>query len=104
MAKQITSQNFEQEVLQAEGTVLVDFWATWCMPCQRQGAAIEEMAAEGYAVGKINVDEEPELARKFNVMSIPTLIVFQGGKEIRRMVGLQSKAVLVDAMKPVAGA
>lgn len=103
MAKAFTNQNFEQEVLQAEGPVLVDFWATWCMPCQRQGAAIEEMAAEGYSVGKINVDEEPDLARQYNVMSIPTLIVFQGGKEVRRMVGLQSKAALVDAMKPVPG-
>lgn len=99
MAKQITTQNFQQEVLQAEKPVLVDFWATWCMPCQRQGIAIEEMAEEGYAVGKVNVDEEPELARKYNVMSIPTLIVFQNGQEAKRMVGLQSKAVLVDALK-----
>lgn len=99
MAKNFTKQNFNQEVLQAEGPVLVDFWAAWCMPCQRQGAAIEEMAAEGLPVGKINVDEEPELARQFNVMSIPTLLVFKGGKEVKRMVGLQPKAALVDALK-----
>lgn len=99
MAKKITKQNFEQEVLKAEGPVLVDFWATWCMPCQRQGAAIEEMAQEGYQVGKIDVDEEPELARQFDVMSIPTLIVFQNGQAVKRMVGLQAKETLVAAMK-----
>lgn len=98
MAKQFTTQNFEQEVLQSKTPVLVDFWAAWCMPCQRQGAAIEEMSNEGYAVGKINVDEEPELARRYNVMSIPTLIVFQNGQEVKRMVGLQPKAALVAAL------
>ncbi len=99
MAKTITKANFESDVLQAEGRVLVDFWATWCAPCRRQAGAIDELAAEGYQVGKIDVDQEPDLAGKFEVMSIPTLIVFEGGKEVKRFVGLQSKAVLEAALK-----
>ena len=62
MAKKFTAQNFESEVLQAKGPVLVDFWATWCMPCRMQGPAIEKLAEEGYNAGKLNVDEEQELA------------------------------------------
>ncbi|OUO80793.1 thioredoxin [Blautia sp. An249] len=99
MAKTITKANFESDVLQAEGRVLVDFWATWCAPCRRQAGAIDELAAEGYQVGKIDVDQEPDLAGTFEVMSIPTLIVFEGGKEVKRFVGLQSKAVLEAALK-----
>ena len=99
MAKTITKANFESDVLQAEGRVLVDFWATWCAPCRRQAGAIDELAAEGYQVGKIDVDQETDLAGKFEVMSIPTLIVFEGGKEVKRFVGLQSKAVLEAALK-----
>ena len=99
MAKTITKANFESDVLQAEGRVLVDFWATWCAPCRRQAGAIDELAAEGNQVGKIDVDQEPDLAGTFEVMSIPTLIVFEGGKEVKRFVGLQSKAVLEAALK-----
>ena len=99
MAKTITKANFESDVLQAEGRVLVDFWATWCGPCRRQAGAIVELAAEGYQVGKIDVDQELDLAGTFEVMSIPTLIVFEGGKEVKRFVGLQSKAVLEAALK-----
>ena len=65
MAKAITAANFEQEVLKAEKPVLLDFWATWCGPCMRQGPIVEELAEEGYCVGKIDVDQEPELAQKF---------------------------------------
>ena len=99
MAKEITTQNFEQEVLTATKPILVDFWASWCMPCQRQGIAIEEMAKEGYSVGKINVDEEPELASRYGVLSIPTLIVFQEGQEKTRLVGLQSKETLIQTLQ-----
>ncbi len=99
MAKEITMQNFEQEVTTATTPILIDFWASWCMPCQRQGLTIEEMAQEGYSVGKINVDEQPELASKYGIMSIPTLIVFQDGKEKTRLVGLQSKETLIQALQ-----
>ena len=81
----LTSQNFETEVLQSEKPVLVDFWATWCGPCMRQAPIVEEIAAEGYTVGKVDVDQE------FRIMSIPTLLVFKNGKEANRVVGLTSK-------------
>jgi len=102
MAKEFTVQNFETEVLQASGPVLVDFWATWCMPCKMQGPAIDKLAAEGYQAGKVNVDEQEQLASAYGVMSIPTLIIFKDGKEAERMVGLQSKDALakkLDAYK-----
>lgn len=99
MAKQFTTANFETEVLKAEGPVLVDFWATWCMPCRMQGPAIDKLFEEGYNVGKLNVDEEGELAAQFHVMNIPTLIIFKDGKEVDRMVGVQSKDVLVQKLE-----
>lgn len=98
MAKQFTAANFEKEVLQASGPVLVDFWATWCMPCKMQGPAIDRLSEEGYNVGKLNVDEEGELAARYHVMNIPTLIVFKDGKEVDRMVGVQSKDVLTQKL------
>lgn len=99
MANKYTVQNFEAEVLKAEGPVLVDFWAEWCMPCKMQGPAIDKLAAEGYQVGKVNVDEEGALAAAYGVMSIPTLIIFKDGKEADRMVGLQSKDALANKIK-----
>lgn len=90
----LTSQNFEQEVLKSEKPVLVDFWATWCGPCMRQGPIVEELAGEGYIVGKVDVDQEPALAQQFQVMSIPTLIIFKDGKEAKRLVGLTPKNTL----------
>ena len=87
----LTSQNFETEVLQSEKPVLVDFWATWCGQCMRQVPIVEEIAAEGYTVGKVDVDQEPALAQQFRIMSIPTLLVFKNGKEANRVVGLTSK-------------
>ena len=91
MAKTITSQNFEEEVLKSEKPILLDFWATWCGPCMRQGPIVEALAEEGYNVGKIDVDQEMGLAQQFKVMSIPTLLIFKGGQEVPRLVGLTSK-------------
>lgn len=91
MAKTINSGNFEQEVLKCEKAILVDFWATWCGPCMRQAPALEELSGAGYAIGKIDVDQCPDLAGQYGVMSIPTLILFKDGKEQARLVGLQSK-------------
>lgn len=87
----LTTQNFEAEVLKSEKPVLVDFWATWCGPCMRQAPIVEELAAEGYSVGKVDVDQQPDLAGQYGVMSIPILIVFKGGKEVHRVVGLTAK-------------
>ena len=98
MEMTITAQNFEKEVLKSEKPVLIDFWATWCGPCMRQGPIVEELAAEGYTVGKVNVDEEPGLAQQFQVMSIPTLIIFKDGKEAKRLVGLTPKDTLKARM------
>ena len=75
-------------------TLLVDFWATWCGPCMRQGPIVEELGEEGYAVGKLDVDQNMELAQQFRVMSIPTLIIFKNGAEAHRLVGLTDKEEL----------
>ena len=91
----LTTQNFENEVLKSEKPVLVDFWATWCGPCMRQASIVEELAAEGYSVGKVDVDQQPALAQQYGVMSIPTLIVFKNGKEDSRVVGLTAKNDLI---------
>lgn len=98
----VTNGNFDKEVLSAGVPVLVDFWAPWCMPCRMIAPIVEEIADEtaGKAVvGKVNIDEEAELAARFRVTSIPTLIVFEGGKEVRRSVGSQGK----DALKKLLG-
>lgn len=90
MVKTITSQNFE-EVLKSEKPILLDFLATWCGPCMRQGPIVEALAEEGYNVGKIDVDQEMGLAQQFRVMNIPTLLIFKDGQETHRLVGLTSK-------------
>lgn len=90
----LNGANFADEVLQADSPVLVDFWATWCGPCQAVGPIVEEMARvyDGKVkVGKVNVDENRELANRYGVMSIPTLIMFKGGEEASRTVGFQGK-------------
>lgn len=99
MAKILTSDNFAAEVLGASGPVLVDFWAQWCGPCRMQSPAVEQLAEEGYQVGKVNVDEQPALAAEYRVMNIPTLIIFRDGKEADRMVGVQSKAELAKRLE-----
>ena len=94
----ITADNFETEVLQADKPVLLDFWATWCGPCRMLAPVVEEIAAEveGRAkVGKVNVDEEPELAAAFNINSIPTLVVMKGGKAVSMAVGFRPKDQII---------
>ena len=101
MELKLTKDNFEELVLKSDKPVLVDFWAPWCMPCRMIAPVVEELAEElsGQAVvGKINVDEEGDLARQFRVNSIPCLIVFENGQEVRRSVGAQGK----DALKKLA--
>ncbi len=95
------AENFEKEVLSSDKPVLVDFWATWCMPCRMLAPVVEEVAedAEGRAVvGKVNVDEEVELARRYRVASIPTLIVFENGAEVRRSVGVVEKEDILEML------
>lgn len=94
----ITDANFESDVLKSDKPVLVDFWAVWCGPCQMQGPIVEEVAKEfaGKAVvGKMNVDENPTVPQQFGIMSIPTLMIFKGGKVVKQFVGVQSKATLI---------
>ena len=97
----ITKENFEQEVINSENTVLIDFWAPWCGPCRMVSPIVDEIAAENenIKVGKINVDEQPELAAKFNVMSIPTLVVMKDGKIISSTVGARPKASILELIK-----
>ena len=100
----ITDQNFENEVLKSKKPVLVDFWAVWCGPCQMQGPIVEEVAkamVSKAVVGKLNVDENPRMAQKYGVMSIPTLMVFKDGMVVRQFIGVQSKETLVAEFNKV---
>ena len=96
-ALKITKDNFQAEVLEANGTVLVDFWASWCGPCKMIGPIIDQIADErsDVKVCKINVDDEPELAAKFRVMSIPTLIVFKDGQVVTQSMGAKPKTAIL---------
>lgn len=96
----ITKDNFEAEVLQAEKPVLVDFWAVWCGPCQMVGPVLEEISEErdDLIVGKVNVDEEQELAAQFGVMSIPTMILFKGGEAAGKLVGALPKEEILKVL------
>lgn len=89
----ITKENFQEEVLHSPQTVLIDFWADWCGPCRMLSPIIDQVAADhsDVKIGKVNVDEQPELAARFGVMSIPTLIVFRNGEKIEESVGLIPK-------------
>ena len=97
----LTKDNFTQEVLQSDRPVLVDFWASWCGPCQALGPMVDEVAEEQSQVkgGKVNVDEQAELAREYRIMSIPTLLVFRDGQLARREVGGRSKEELLELIR-----
>ncbi len=93
----VTSENFENDVLKSEQPVLIDFWAPWCGPCRAVGPIVDELANEfeGKAkIGKINVDEQGELAQKFRVMSIPTIMLFKNGEVVDKVIGARSKPEL----------
>lgn len=95
----ITSESFDRTVMQSEKTVLIDFWAGWCGPCRMLAPIIDEIAeeyADTVTVGKINVDEQPQLAAAFGVESIPTLIAFKNGVPLGALVGLQTKESVID--------
>ena len=95
----LTKENFQAEITKCRETVLVDFWAVWCGPCQMMAPILHELEAEmpDVQIGKVNVDEQMDLARQFRVVSIPTLIIFKNGQEVQRMVGVTSKEELKDA-------
>ena len=97
----LTRENFQAEVTKSDKPVLVDFWAVWCGPCQMMAPILHELETEmpDVQIGKVNVDEQMDLARQFRVVSIPTLIIFKNGQEVQRMVGVTSKEELKDALK-----
>ena len=97
----ITNETFEKEVMQAEGKVLVDFWASWCGPCRMLGPVFDQLGSEltDVKVCKIDVDANQDLAAKYKVETIPTLVVFEGGKEVKRSVGVQPKPAILAMLK-----
>ena len=96
-ALHITKNNFKEEVLNSDKLVLIDFWASWCGPCRMVGPIIDEIAAErpDVKVCKVNVDEEPELASEFSIMSIPTLVVMKDGQVLRQSMGAKPKSQIL---------
>ena len=99
-ALNITKQNFEQEVLHSDKKVLIDFWEAWCGPCRRVSPVIEEIADErpDIKVCKVNVDEQPELAAQFQIMSIPALVVMEHGQIVNQSVGARPKAQILSLL------
>jgi len=97
----IKNDNFEEEVIKSNKIVLLDFWASWCGPCRMLSPIVDEVSDElgdSIKVGKINVDEEPDLASKYQIMSIPTLVIIKDGKEMKRSVGVISKSEIKNLL------
>jgi thioredoxin 1 len=100
---EITDANFEQEVMKSDKPVLVDFWAVWCGPCRMVAPVVEEIASEyngKLKVGKLDVDSNPEVSMKFGIRSIPTLMIFKGGKVVEQIIGAVPKRNLLDKVTP----
>ena len=102
MVKEFNEENFENEVLKNKGIVLVDFFATWCGPCKVMSPIIDEIAEEkieNLSVGKVDVDENPELSEKYGVMSIPTIVIFSGGEIKKTFLGVTNKEDIMNELK-----
>ena len=102
--KTVTDQSFQSDVLQADKPVLVDFWAEWCGPCKMVAPVLEEIASEHgdkITIAKVNIDENPEIARRYQIMSIPTMSVFSGGEVVRSIVGAKPKAALLRDLEGI---
>ena len=100
--QELTSDNFQKEVLESDVPVLVDFWAPWCAPCRMIAPAVEQLAGEfgpKAKVGKVNIDDHPAVAQNYGVMSIPTLLVFKGGQPVQQVVGAVPKAQIQEMIE-----
>ncbi|MDD5421983.1 MAG: thioredoxin [Candidatus Omnitrophota bacterium] len=103
---EVTSENFDKEVMKSDKPVLVDFWAPWCMPCKIIAPSVEKLAQEfdgKVKIMKSNVDESPEIATELSVLNIPTLILFKDGAEVSRMIGVNSKEAIEAKIRSVIG-